>query len=216
MGGGGDILAATTHGPSGGTGARDSSRVIAIVVAAASTAFSIAPALAGPFKEGYYADSAAHTFLYPDMQYSASNRDWAVWVDESRANDVDPTDVETFRVTYHYKSGLTYPYVDVSWWTTDMEDAPGAAWCDKVYSGSKCDHWHVTFDRLITTDLTQEFIACQEIAHTLGLGHNNDSDSTKEHRSCTANDEDAYQAHGGTGDQHHLTGHDRWHLNQGY
>ncbi len=85
-----------------------------------------------------------------------------------------------------------------------------------MFSGSKCDHWHVNFDVDITGDPTQEYVACQEVGHTLGLGHNNDSDSTVEHGSCLANDEDSYQPHPSGGDRFHLWQHDINHLNAGY
>ncbi len=74
----------------------------------------------------------------------------------------------------------------------------------------------MNFDWTIVDDSTQDFIACQEVAHTLGLGHNNDADTVPDHGSCTANDEDAYVAHVGSNDRHHLLSHDQWHLNQGY
>ncbi|NOX22040.1 MAG: hypothetical protein GXP36_02985 [Actinobacteria bacterium] len=193
-------------------------RIVLVLVALVVVGGVALPtAFASPFKQGFYADSAAHTFLYPDMQYSAANRDWEPWVTNSRSTDYNPTDIDTYKVTYHYNSALTYPYVDLSWWTTTGMTVPGSASCNKLVSGetSKCDHWHVKFNANTTNNATQEFIACQEIGHTLGLGHNNDADNVVEHGSCMSNDEDSYQPHS-TGNKLHLWPHDIFHLNAGY
>lgn len=105
--------------------------------------------------------------------------------------------------------------MDVSWWTANITP-PGAVWCDKVYSGNICDHWHMNLDTPVTNNSTQEYVACQEVGHTLGLDHDNDADSTVEHSTCLANDEDSYVAHPGGGDKHHIWQHDVDELNANY
>lgn len=167
---------------------------------------------AGPFQNGYYANSSIHTILYPDMQFNAANRDWSPWMNHTRTTDYDPTDIDTYRVTYHNQG--TY-VVDVSWFTANLT-VPGSAACAGPATGWECHHWHVIFDSSVTDNATQEYVACQELGHTLGLGHNNDADTIVEHGSCLADDEDSYQPHPGGGDRFHLLQHDINHLNAGY
>ena len=202
-------------------------RVVLFLTAFLVTLLFGISAEAGPFKNGFYADSRAHTFLTPTSGYpaiQAAINDWKPWVDESRATDLDPTVIYTETVTYHYNSALTYPYVDVSWLVLDLS-LPGSAACNVVYSGFVCDHWHVSLDSSITANATQEFVACQELAHTLGLDHSNDSDTVADHESCLANDEDSYISHAGGHPAggglpalglHHIVDHDRSHINAGY
>jgi hypothetical protein len=118
--------------------------------------------------------------------------------------DLAPTDMSEYEVTYHYNSGLTYPYVDISWWaTTSIYPASGLAGCNKVVSGdnSRCDHWHVQFyEGSSASEWNHDRIACHEIGHTTGLDHSNPDTS------CM---------HVGSG-AHIYNSHDLWHINGRY
>jgi hypothetical protein len=156
---------------------------------------------AGSFR---WADSSQHTWLDSQASGSAGEAEWENHFENSMNQDLAPTDMSEVEVTYHYNSGLTYPYVDVSWWaTTSIYPLSGSAVCDKVVAGdnTRCDHWHVRF--YLGSSGNENFhdhVACQEIGHTTGLDHSN------EIASCMRNDSLS----------HYFSDHDRWHINGRY
>lgn len=121
--------------------------------------------------DGRKADTNYHTFLYSTTSKSTP---WHSNMNATRSGDFDPTDLTTGRVYYHYNSGLTYPYVDVSWWVTDLPSPlAGSAGCNKTLSGNRCDHWHVQFDEEGTSEAIRDHLVCHEVGHTVGLEHYN-------------------------------------------
>jgi|GEM_PF-6906054 len=188
---------------------RDRAGVAAAAAAALVVGVLVAvPASAGPFMNGWHADSSAHTFLNPPQYLQ---EDWNSNISNSRVQDFDPTDLITETVTYHYNSGLTYPYVDVSWFTQDIT-SPGSVGCNVPVSGSSvhCDHWHMIMDTNPgLSEAGEDYVACHEIAHSVGLDHWDDADAVANNTSCVATGEDAYVGSV-------LTTHDKDHINGHY
>jgi hypothetical protein len=112
-----------------------------------------------------YADSSAHTWL--DSSEGSGSGAWAWYVTDSFNNDLAPTDMNVQKVTYHYKSTLTWPYVDVSWWTASLPSPNiGEVTCNKVVVGdnTRCDHWHMRLHYpTSSSSTTRRHVACQEI-----------------------------------------------------
>jgi hypothetical protein len=152
----------------------------------------------------HVADSETHTFLYSDD--TPAGLAWRDNVDASRIEDFNPLSVSTAKVSYHYNASLTWPYVDVSWWTANITGG-GGVWCDKHVSGSSsvCDHWHMNFNEDYTSNSSQDYVVCQEIAHSFGLDH-----STVLPTSCL---DDTLS---GAYDSSDLNGHDQGHINALY
>ena len=184
-------------------------RVVYLVAAAMLVGvLGTAPAAAGPFLTGWHADSGVHTFQNPSQYWL---EDWYDAIYDSRVDDFDPTDMLTETVTYHYNDDLTYPYVDVTWWTANITP-PGSVGCNVPVSGSSehCDHWHMMFDSPQSlSEAAEDYVACQEIAHSVGLDHWNDSNNIVDKVSCIATGEDAYNGS-------ILTFHDKTHINGHY
>ncbi len=143
--------------------------VVAILLGVLATAGASSPAIAHDFS-GRYADSSLHTW----WNGSARSYDVPVWgpmVADIMDNEIErKTAVRTAKVSYHYRSGLRYPYVDISWWADDLP-APkgGKTTCERPLSGSACDHWHVVFDDDPGQPVDgKRQKVCHEILHTLG------------------------------------------------
>lgn len=151
-----------------------------------------------------YADSSYHTWL--ESAVPDGNQAWRTYVSSSFSQDYEPTDMSTGEVFYHENWSLTYPYVDVSWWTESLPPPKiGTASCNKTVSGdtSKCDHWHVKFNYpTSSSSTTRHHTACHEIGHSVGLSH----EGWLPAGSCTSQ-ESSYT---------NLSDHDRYHINGRY
>ncbi len=137
--------------------------VLALLIASVGTAYA-------DYFGGRYADTATHTW----WNGAARSYDVPIWgpinedimYDEIEAKTV----IDAIKVSYHYKAGLTYPWVDFSWWAADLQ-APrgGSATCDEPIGSSRCDHFHVIYDDDPgqTTNSKRQKV-CHELLHTLG------------------------------------------------
>lgn len=124
------------------------------------------PALASNFGAGggiYFADSATHDFFNDKLTSRFVNA--TSWV---RTNVINPTDLNTTSASSHGAN------VDV----VSMDGNFGCAWygrvsCAAVAAGSKCNHWHVSYDLDCgaLTDGEARSVVCEELGHTVGLRH---------------------------------------------
>ncbi len=119
---------------------------------------------------GGWADSATHTW----WDGAARSYDVPIWGpinSDVMYNEIETkTVIDTVKVAYHYKSSLTYKYVDISWWAADLViGVGGSSTCNKALSSNRCDHFHVIYDDdpgQSSNEKRQK--VCHELMHTLG------------------------------------------------
>jgi len=118
------------------------------------------------------------------------------------AHDIDPTDIST-----HLAHDCDIRDVGVEDATYGLDDPQGFYHCHELHSADVCDkgevHINLSYPKLPEDPDHTRSVVCEEIGHSVGLGHRSDRDSCMKSPSADS-------------DSNHLDGHDKGHLDNHY
>lgn len=137
---------------------------ISLFAAALGAILVTSPSHATHYGSYYHPNNTFHVFYYG----TSLTQTWINVVNWNRTNNLDPRVFDSVWTDYHDVADASVGNADLDGSTVGIVSCAGRDPTDQ----RMCTHYHVTYDHVSPMTLNQQrSVGCQEIGHTLSLGH---------------------------------------------